>query len=100
MGWTISHGTYLAPSATAIHELARHAASALSGREWRQLTPLINRRDGDPFTIPAAEAGRFAVLLRKTANHRRMPTDSAAVARQLAEAADRAARAGQPWEWS
>ncbi|MFJ3950296.1 hypothetical protein ACIPXV_09525 [Streptomyces libani] len=104
MGWTISHGTdrnnEIDCSYTTISNLAKAVADVLPGRDWRILAPVLNESSGDGrFSVPAAEAGRIATLLRKAARHRRMPQNWGGLARELADAADRAANARQPWEW-
>lgn len=104
MGWDISHGTdrngEIQRSHTTISNLAQAVADVLPGRDWRILAPVLNYRSGDAFfSVPAAEAGRIAGLLRKAASHRRMPRDWGDLARELADAADRAANARQSWEW-
>lgn len=114
MGWTISHGTTtrsgtLYRSASAMSDVARHVSHILSGAEWREVQGLFQRANSGtgPFTIPPREADRIAVLLHKAANDRRMPKrDSeddlccAAWVHELADAAQHAARTGQPWTWN
>ncbi|MGW2920399.1 DUF7739 domain-containing protein [Streptomyces angustmyceticus] len=103
MGWTISHGTeangLISPSYRSISVLGQHLAYVLPARDWRSMAPAFGNRSGDPFTVPAAKAAHIAGLLRVAAGHRLMPHDRAQLARQLADAADRAAKARQPWEW-
>lgn len=103
MGWTISHGTdrnnEIDCSYTTISNFAQAVADVLPARDWRTLAPVLNDRSGDGrFSVPAAEASRIAGLLRKAAGQRRMPSDWADLARELADAADRAANARQVWE--
>lgn len=113
MGWSISHGN--SPrgmnywSAGAMCEVGQQVAHVVSGSDWRivrKLFRLANSSDG-PFTISHREAGRMAAVLRKAAGHPMMPADfqgdglvSAGAVRELADAAQRAASARQPWEWS
>ena len=103
MGWNISHGTdqngQMRRSYTSMGELGEQIAHALSWRDWRKIRHLFNPRSGDPFTIPAAEAGNIATVLRKAASHPRMPADWASDTNLLADTAHRAATAGQAWEW-
>ncbi|MEV6726881.1 hypothetical protein AB0M94_38925 [Streptomyces xanthochromogenes] len=103
MGWNISHGTdrnsEYRRSYTQISNLGQHLAHVLSAADWRSIQYLFNRRSGDPFTVAAAEADRIAALLYQAANHRLMPADWAEDVQLLADAADRAAAAGESWTW-
>lgn len=103
MGWNISHGTdqygQMRRSYTSMLNLGKQIAHVLPGRDWRKVKHLFDRRSGDPFTVPAAEAGRIAEILRKAANHQRMPADWASDTTILADAASNAATTGQNWEW-
>ncbi|SHL75228.1 hypothetical protein [Streptomyces yunnanensis] len=99
MGWTISHGVQNTRSATTIHNLAQHLAHVLSASDWRAIEPVFGYRSGDPFQVPHADARRLAAVLRRAANHRKMPADWGALARELADSAERAASARQPWKW-
>lgn len=103
MGWNISHGPrpygQMHRSYTQMSNLGEQIARALPDRDWRKIKHLFNRSSGDPFTVPAAEAGRIAQILRTAAQHRRMPADWASDTNLLADTAHRAARAGQNWEW-
>ncbi|MER0450155.1 hypothetical protein ABR738_37395 [Streptomyces sp. Edi4] len=103
MGWNISHGSNaqgeVRRSYTTVHNLGQQLAHVLSAGDWRQIAHLFNRRSGDPFTIPPAEAGRIATVLERAAEHRLMPPDWAEDIQLLAEAADRAAEAEEPWRW-
>ncbi|WP_037918685.1 DUF7739 domain-containing protein [Actinacidiphila yeochonensis] len=51
-------------------------------------------------SISPAAAGGCAALLLKAARDKAMPTKLAAAARLLADAATRAAAAGEPWTWA
>jgi hypothetical protein len=107
MGWTISHGTTtLYRSAGAMGDVARHVAHVLPATDWRIVQPMFDLAqcaDG-PFTIHADQAGRIGRLLHKAANHPLMPKAgadcSAGWVRELADAAQQAARTGQSWQWS
>ncbi|MEU1663585.1 hypothetical protein ABZ547_08215 [Streptomyces sparsogenes] len=73
----------------------------LSAKDWRavhKLFNLANRADG-PFTISARDAGRMATVLNKAASHSLMPAAWRGEVAQLADAAQCAATARQPWEW-
>lgn len=104
MGWTISHGTnrwgIITRSYSGMAEFGQQLAHILPGAEWRTVAVIFNRGSGDPFSIPPKEAARMATVLRKAGNHRLMSRDWAPTAHELADAADRAAVARQPWEWS
>ncbi|MFB6568387.1 DUF7739 domain-containing protein [Streptomyces noursei] len=99
MGRSISHGIHNTRSATTIHNLARHLAHVLPAAEWRAIEHVFGKRSGDPFQVPPAEARRIAAALWTAAEHRKMPADWGALARELAASARRAVNAGQPWEW-
>lgn len=104
MGWNISHGTnqygQVRRSYTSMSNLAQHLAHVLSAREWASISYLFNRGSGDPFNVPTAEASRVGNLLHKAAKHRSMNSEWGQLATELGDAAHRAARAGQNWEWS
>lgn len=100
MGWSTSHDS-VNRSADAMCEVGRHVANVLSAKDWRtvqKLFRLANRADG-PFTISAREAGRMAAVLNKAAGHLLMPAAWRGEVVLLAEAAQCAATARQPWEW-
>ncbi|MFD5384283.1 hypothetical protein ACFWMG_04800 [Streptomyces sp. NPDC127074] len=106
MGWSISHGNIPRGtnyrSATAMYEVGQQVAHVVTAKEWRtveKLFRLANSGDG-PFSIPHREAGKMAAVLREAAAHRLMPRSFVANVRELADAAQRAATARQPWEWS
>ncbi|MEU3990112.1 hypothetical protein AB0F24_17345 [Streptomyces platensis] len=100
MGWTISHGIRNTRSATTIHNLAQHLAHVLPASDWRIIEPVFGDRSGDPFRIPHNDARQIAAVLRRAANHRKMPADWGDLAREFADAAQKAANARQSWEWS
>lgn len=113
MGWSISHGNSARGtnyrSGGAMCDVGQQVAHVVTAKEWRtveKLFKLANSGDG-PFSIPPREAGKMAAVLRKAASHQLMPRsfvgDSLVIAeavRELADAAQRAATARQPWEWS
>lgn len=96
MGWTISHGIRNTRSATTIHNLAQHLAHVLPASDWRTIEPVFGDRSGDPHN----DARRIAAVLRRAASHRKMPRDWGQLAREFADAAQKAANARQAWEWS
>lgn len=106
MGWSISHGN--SPrgtnyrSAGAMVEVGQQVAHLVTGAEWRtvkKLFKLANSGDG-PFAISHRDAGRMAAVLHKAAGHPKMPVSFQGPIREVADAAQRAASARQPWEWS
>ena len=99
MGISISHGVRYT-SATTITELGQHLAHVLKASEWREIDDLFGKRYDDITHMPPAEAGRIGDLLHKAAAHRLMPADWRSLAIEIGDAAKRAARAGQTWEWS
>lgn len=100
MGISISHGVPSTRSATTIGNLGQHLAHVLTGSEWRQISHLFDGRLSVPVTIPTHEAGRIGDLLHKAAVNRAMEPGWADLASILGDAARRAARAGQNWEWT
>nr|WP_011265211.1 hypothetical protein [Streptomyces sp. F11]AAX51316.1 unknown [Streptomyces sp. F11] len=78
--------------------LAGYAEGCLSRDERGPLVLLLtNPEDGG--AMPPSQAGEIAQLLLKLARHRFVKAGAAAHARALADAAARAAEAGEPWEW-
>lgn len=100
MGIDISHGVKGPRSATIISNLGEQLAHVLSAREWRELVDLFDGRLADVASIPPREAGRIGELLHKAARHRLMGAEWASLAVEIGDAAQRASRAGQNWEWS
>jgi hypothetical protein len=100
MGISISHGVPSTRSATTIANLGQHLAHVLTGSEWREVGHLFDGRLYTPIHTPPAQAGRIGELLHKAARHRAMETGWGDLAILLGDAAKRAARAGQSWEWS
>jgi len=100
MGISISHGVPSTRSATTIANLGQHLAHTLTSSEWREIAHLFDGRLYTPVSTPPAEAGRIGDLLHKATRHRAMDREWAQLATLLGDAANRAARAGQTWEWS
>lgn len=100
MGISISHGVPSTRSALTISNLGQHLAHVLTASEWREVSHLFDGRVSVPIYTPAAEAGRIGDLLHKAARHRAMEWSWGELAILLGDAANRAARAGQTWEWS
>lgn len=104
MGWNISHGSNQhgqeRRSATTISNLGRHLENCLSGTSWRRIRHLFGRTVEDTILVGPDEARQVAGILRTAAHDRRMPVDWGLEALAFATAADRAAKAGEPWMWS
>lgn len=100
MGISISHGVPSTRSALTISNLGQHLAHALTGSEWREIAHLFDGRLYTPVHTPPAAAGRIGDLLHRAAASRAMDSDWGDLAILLGDAARRAARAGQNWEWS
>ncbi|MFB7266026.1 hypothetical protein ACFCXH_28355 [Streptomyces nojiriensis] len=84
--------------------LADYARSCLAADERDQLVQLLTgpatAEVGTEQTIPAADAGRLAIQLRRVARNRYLRSKRlAASAALLADAAARAAADGEPWHW-
>lgn len=101
---TISHGSNQygeeSLSANAIANLGTHLAHVLTGSDWRGIAFLFGGNHRDCVIVSHRKAGKIAAILGRAAQHRLMPPDSAKDARALSTAAQRAASARQPWEWS
>lgn len=100
MGIDISHGVQGPRSALTISNLGQQLAHVLSAREWREIAELFDGRFADVASIPSREAGRIGELLHKAARHRLMGAEWADLAVEIGDAAQRAARVGQNWQWS
>ncbi|MFF3928240.1 DUF7739 domain-containing protein [Streptomyces hirsutus] len=100
MGIRISHGVRGSRSALTISNLGQHLAHTLTAAEWREISYLFDGRFADIATIPPHEADRIGDLLEKAAGNRAMSSEWGELAAEIADAAHRAARAGQNWEWS
>lgn len=105
MGWDVSHGATatgtISRSYTAMSTLGSHLAHVLPAPDWCQIARLFRRGgNGDPFTVTPVDAARMARAFRTASEHRLMPDDWAELALLLADAADRAAEAQEPWTWS
>ena len=100
MGISISHGVPSTRSALTIANLGTHLAHALTGSEWCEVRHLFDGRLTVPVSIPPAQAGRVGDLLDKAASNRAMDPEWGQLASLIAAAAQRAAGAGQMWEWT
>lgn len=106
MSWTISHGApggrldgYHSRSYSQVGEW-RDALlrMPLSPRDLAVVEPLTRRRSGNPFEIDPRRCAGIAAVLRGV--QRRMPRSQREMNGTLADAAERAAAAGEPWRWS
>ncbi|WP_055693407.1 hypothetical protein [Streptomyces prasinopilosus] len=100
MAIRISHGVRGSRSSLTIANLGQHLAHTLTSSEWREISYLFDGRFADIALIPPREAGRIGDLMEKAAGTRSMSPEWGELAAELADAAHRAARAGQNWEWS
>lgn len=100
MGICISHSTGQSRSALTISNLGEQLAHVLPASDWRQISHLFDGRFADVASIPPRQAGQTAAILRQAAQHRLMPPNWADLATVFADAAQRAARAQQPWTWT
>ncbi|NEC40138.1 hypothetical protein [Streptomyces rubrogriseus] len=78
--------------------LAGYAEGCLS-RDERGPVVLLLTNPGEGGTMTPSQAAEVGALLHKLARHRFVRAKESAVARALADAAARAAAAGEPWEW-
>lgn len=91
-------------AARLLTSLAGYAEGTLPHTEREHLVQLLRAAGeapaGTTHTVPADQAAEFAPLLRRVARHRfvKSKVHAAAVA-LLADAADRAAADGEPWQW-
>lgn len=104
MGINVSHGSDLygeeRRSATTVGNLGKHLAHVLPGADWRQVAYLFDGSFRDVAEVEPGEARQVAVILRRAADDWLMPRPWEKEARLFADAADRAADAGEPWVWS
>ncbi|MFF5379448.1 DUF7739 domain-containing protein [[Kitasatospora] papulosa] len=82
----------------ALASLAGYAEGCLPHDE-RGPVVLLLTNPGEGGTVTPSQAAEIAVLLLRLARHRFVQTKASAIARALADAATRAAEAGEPWEW-
>lgn len=99
MGISISHGVQNTRSATTIANLGKHLAHALTSSDWREVSPLFDGSVRTPLTVRPADAGRIGDILNSAAARRAMDPEWGELASEFGNAAARAARAGQNWEW-
>ena len=99
MGISISHGAKAPRSALTIANLGQQLAHVLPASQWREISDLFDGAFADTASIPPREAGRIGDILHTAARHRLMPADWGQLATDIGDAAQRAARARQNWEW-
>lgn len=100
MGISISHGAPGPKSATTIGNLGQHLAHTLTASEWREIAHLFDGHLRAPIYTPPVQAGHVGGLLHKAAASRAMSPEWGQLATLLGNSAQRAARAGQNWEWT
>ncbi|MFD3568462.1 hypothetical protein [Streptomyces sp. NPDC058667] len=100
MGWSISHGgTRHGYSYNSVAELLDLIKEHASWRQRLKLKLIIDRRSGDPFSVPPAEAQAVGDIFLDVAD--RLPAEWSRMARQIGHSALRAASSGnEPWVWS
>jgi hypothetical protein len=102
MGWTIQHlpGRTDMRSYGAVHDALEAAQAKLPPEQAAAFDPLLNRTDCwvelTPKQTDAIRDSLKAAIRRPWLRNR----DSLFLLRDLAEAADTAARSGKPWRWS
>ncbi|QUI36318.1 hypothetical protein H9W91_35755 (plasmid) [Streptomyces alfalfae] len=82
----------------ALTSLAGYAEGCLPHDE-RGPVVLLLTNPGEGGTMTPGQAAEVAALLHKLARHRFVRAKESAAAQALADAASRAATAGDPWEW-
>lgn len=100
MGWSISHGgTRHSYSYNAVAELLDLIKQQATWRQRLKLRLIIDRRSGDPFSVPPVEAKAVGDIFLKAAEH--LPDERRDMALQIGHSALRAASSGnEPWVWS
>lgn len=79
--------------------LAGYVCGVLPTADRAQLVHLLEHA-ADGQTIAPATAAVLAEQLLRVSRHKFLPPKASATARALADAAARAATAGEPWEWT
>ncbi|MEU9349161.1 hypothetical protein AB0D74_48990 [Streptomyces sp. NPDC048278] len=100
----ISHGSDFfgqdRHSLKSLISLAPYASNAFSWNDQKAVAPLVQALENPTArTIPAEDAAVFSEQLLKVSRSRHLKPAVASLARALADAAARAADAGEPWEW-
>jgi hypothetical protein len=101
MYWTVSHGTgetirvaegYLAARGADLHRVLPHSA-------WQTLARLFPPADSyDRLIVGPADAGHIATVLRAVGPG--LVPDRITLLARLADAAEQAAQAREPWHWA
>ncbi|MFF4574858.1 hypothetical protein [Streptomyces sp. NPDC001410] len=102
---TISHGSDLygeeRRSVQQIAALVKQLSQLLPATDWAHIRdPFDAALRGEKAEVEPGHARQIAIVLRRAAADWLMPTRFEREALLFAEAADRAAGAGEPWEWS
>lgn len=102
MGWYISHGgTKHGYSYTSVADLGEKLQRVAGRSEWPTLAPLFAPRSGDPFELEPWQAEAIGASLHRAASALKIWDRTwATMARQIADSALRAAKAGEYWRWS
>lgn len=111
MGWHIPHlpGSVPHVSYGGIAQLIEVVEEELPERQFRPFAPLAVGRGDTRIEFPQQQARAIRDALREAADRlerrpwlrgRREAREWAVLARDIAEAADTAARSGRPWVWS
>lgn len=102
MTWSISHGgTQYGYSYSGIAELGERLMQAAGPTDQTHLRLIFSPRSGDPFEIEPWQAAEVGASLHRAARGLKFWDRSwAAMARQIADSALRAAKAGEYWRWS
>jgi len=111
MGWQFSHGParpghpfdgFHSRTYTQVSEWVDAVTGSLPAPDVAALAPLLDRLDdvspADPFDLHPVTAAQLVPVLRRSVA--RMPRRQRELTAALADAAQRAAAAGQPWHWS
>jgi hypothetical protein len=110
MGWTISHGTprpghpfdgFHSRTYTQVAEWLDAVRASLPAADLAILKPLLTELGtgpADPFDIRPATAAALYPILRNASS--RVPRRHRELTEAVANAAQRAAAAGQNWHWS
>jgi hypothetical protein len=83
-----------------LYEIRQYVRGVGSAERNEPLVQLLDAAGAHPQEIPPATAADYGQLLRLVARSRFTPKKVAAAAALLADAADRAAAAGESWIWT
>lgn len=101
---TVSHGSdFLGVDVLPIRQLrefGQHVRGVLPADDHPPLTRLLDNAGESEHVIDTDQAALLAVLLRRTAAHRRLKKPYREIAARLGIAAANAAAAPEPWTWT